>query len=174
MLKMKSVLMVCDYQVRASLRDTLRHPRVGAESAKHHKFVWPVRDKRRQGAAGSAAHDFPSRLTVSYLEHFVFADIISATSPRWTGSKDPENALSQWFTENPDAKAELETIWQTGEAKLPWRDTPIPMRPAELGKRGRLDRKVWMAAGVDEAAARRVLGEADPSEAGAARGSVTP
>jgi hypothetical protein len=88
----------------------------------------------------------------------LYSDIIAATAPRWTGSKDPTNALSQWLAENPDAKAELEAIWQTGEAKLPWRVAPIPMRAAEVGKRGRLGRKVWLAPGVDEDAARRLLG----------------
>lgn len=83
---------------------------------------------------------------------------MAATAPRWAGTKDPENALSQWLAENPDAKAELESIWQTGEAKLPWRTGAIPMRAAEVGKRGRLGRKVWLAPWMDEDAARRLLG----------------
>lgn len=88
----------------------------------------------------------------------LFSDIVAATAPRWSGSTDPENALSQWLAENPDAKAELEGIWRDGEARLPWRGDSIPMRPSEVGKRGRLRRKVWLAPWMDENGARRLLG----------------
>ena len=62
------------------------------------------------------------------------------------------------MAENPEAKAELEAIWQTGKARLPWRADPVTMQAGEVGKRGRLLRKVWLAPGMDEAAARLLLG----------------
>jgi hypothetical protein len=93
----------------------------------------------------------------------LYADIVMAAAPRWSDSKDPENALSQWLAENPDAKAELEIIWKTGEARLPWCPTPIPMRQIEVGRRRRLLRRVWLAPWADEVTARRVLGGDTPS-----------
>jgi len=87
-------------------------------------------------------------------------DIVAACAPRWSDTKDAPNALTQWLAENPDAKAELEAIRKTGQAKLPWREESISMRPAVIGRRGRLFRRVWLAPGVDQEAARRLLDRA--------------